>query len=94
MIFSGEPTKALTHVYLMDNQITAQLKHNGNPNQVVKVSKAYLHKDPTTETSELASPFTITELEVALKFLQIGKAVGINDIRNEILKNSRDKPST
>lgn len=56
------------------NQNATWSKNHGKPDQKVKMTKPFINRNPTTETSGFASSFTNSEVEVALIPLKKGKA--------------------
>lgn len=85
----GDPSKSVTQVDVTANQIATQLSLNDKPNVIAKVPRKILRRCQEAEkaSKSISEPYSMKDLENALKTIKPGKAVEIDDLRNEILLN-------
>lgn len=83
---SNDPTKSSTiQCNITSNQIAHQLLLNGKT--TTKKKKMKIIRDLESENDMMKKPFTLAELNLAIKAMKTNKAAGVDDLRTEQIRN-------
>ena len=81
---NNDPTTPKENILVSANQIAQQLVLNGKPDNKQKSLPITKSEE---ETNLYSQPFILNELQESIRSLKIGKAAGLDDIRNEQIIN-------
>ena len=81
----GDPKAAPQQSKVTANQVAHQLLLNGRSGK--KQKKIKLNRNQNNQDSRFTTPFTMAELEAGISTLKPGKAIGLDNISTEEIKN-------